>query len=109
MPRPVVLFAALCMLAGCVEAEAPGAAIEVENMRLVRQRNGTQVVSGVVRNSSDRTRSAQLAITLYGPENERIGEVNVPIDHLAAGDIKGFHWSLDVDVKGVRLRQIMTL
>ncbi len=81
----------------------------VENIRLVRQGNGNQVVSGVVRNLSERTRSAQLEITLYGVDNERIGKVHVPVEHVAAGEIQGFRWRLDVEVQGIRLRRILIL
>ena len=108
MFRFMALFSALCLLVGCAQPEATEAALEVENLRLVRERNGIQTVSGVVRNSSDRMRSAQLEITLYGHENERVGQIHIPVERIKAGDIKGFAWSLDVDVEGVRLRRIMS-
>ena len=108
MLRFITLFSVLCLFVGCAEPETVGAALEVENLRLVRERDGTQTVSGVVRNSSERMRSAQLEITLYGHENERVGEIHVPVERIGAGDIKGFDWSLDVDVEGVRLRRIMS-
>ena len=108
MFRSVALFSVLCLLVGCAEPETGGAALEVENLRLVRERDGSQTVSGVVRNSSERMRSAQLEITLYGYENVRIGKIHVPVERIGAGDIKGFEWSLDIDVEGVRLRSIMS-
>ena len=108
MLRLILVLAAVCLLAGCTESETTSATLEVENLRLVRERNGTQTVSGVVRNSSDRMRSAQLEITLYGHENERVGQIHIPVERIKAGDIKGFAWSLDVDVEGVRLRRIMS-
>jgi len=53
-------------------------------------------------------RSAQLEITLFGAENERVGEIHVPVERIEAGGIMGFEWSLDVDVEGVRLRSILS-
>ena len=108
MFRSIALFSVLCLLVGCAEPEPVGAVLEVENLRLVRERDGTQIVSGVVRNSSGRMRSAQLEITLYGYENERVGEIHVPVERIGAGEIKGFEWSLDINVEGVRLRRIMS-
>ena len=108
MFRSLALFSVLCLLVGCAEPETGEVTLEVENLRLVRERDGSQTVSGVVRNSSERMRSAQLEITLFGTENERVGEIHVPVERIGAGEIKGFEWSLDINVEGVRLRRIMS-
>ncbi|MCH7975962.1 MAG: hypothetical protein IIC18_05345 [Bacteroidetes bacterium] len=108
MFRSLALFSVLCLLVGCAEPETGEVTLEVENLRLVRERDGSQTVSGVVRNSSERMRSAQLEITLFGTENERVGEIHVPVERIEAGGIMGFEWSLDVDVEGVRLRSILS-
>lgn len=107
MLRASLFVLALCLSAGCVESEPKAPVFEVENVRLVRQRDGSQRVSGIVRNTSERTRSAQLEIALYGAQNVRIGEVHVPVERIGAGEIKGFDWSLDVDVAGARVRRIL--
>ena len=108
MLRFIALVSVLYLSVGCAQPEATEATLEVENLRLVRERDGSQFVSGVVRNSSGRMRSAQLVITLFGTENERVGEIHVPVERIGAGDIQGFEWSLDIDVEGVRLRRIMS-
>jgi len=108
MFRSLALFSVLCLLVGCAEPETRKVTLEVENLRLVRERDGSQTVSGVVRNSSERMRSAQLEITLYGHENVRVGKIHVPVERIEADGIMGFEWSLDVDVEGVRLRSILS-
>ncbi len=108
MLRVLLLASAFCLVIGCAESESATAVFEVENVRLVRQRDGSQTVSGIVRNTSARTRSAQLEIALYGAQNVRIGEVHVPVEHILAGNIKGFDLTLDVEVAGARVRRIMT-
>ncbi len=108
MLRIIAICFAFSLVIGCAESEATNGSLEVENLRLVQERNGTQTVSGVVRNTSDRTRSVQLEITMYGDRNRRLGAVHVPVEHIGAGEIKGFDMSLEQDVEGVRLRRIMT-
>lgn len=94
-------------LSGCgSDDQLPNDGLSVENLRLIQQLDGSQSVTGVVRNESAIDRSTQLEIALYDETNQRIGEVQVPVNNVPAGSIKGFDWTLDQQAEGARIRTI---
>ena len=98
-------------LAGCSgEGEGAGAAagdVAVENLRLVQEEDGSRAVHGVVVNGGDGERSVEVVIALYDASNQRIGEVRVPVQGIAAGTEQGFNWTLDRDAAGASVRSIL--
>ena len=80
----------------------------VDNLRLVREADGSRAVRGVVLNGTDEERSVQVEIALYDARNQRIGEVQVPVEHIAAGGQQGFSRTLDRDAAGASVRRIVS-
>ena len=107
----LVLAAPAVTLSGCAREEPPReAAIEdvaVENLRLVRGANGDPAVQGVVVNASDEEQSVQVVIALYDAANQRIGEVQVPVERVAPRAEQGFSRVLDRDAAGASVRRIL--
>ena len=97
-------------LAGCTgEVPPPDAAAEavvVENLRLVQEEDGSRAVRGVVVNEGDEARSVEVVIALYDGANQRIGEVQVPVQDVGPGAEQGFNWTLDRDAAGASVRRI---
>ncbi|MDX1419892.1 MAG: FxLYD domain-containing protein [Rubricoccaceae bacterium] len=110
-----LLLVAPVPLAGCSEEApsgeaAPGEAVvegvTVENLRLVREADGSAAVRGVVVNGSAEERSVQVVIALYDAGNQRIGEVQVPVERVGAGAEQGFSHALDREAAGASLRRL---
>lgn len=98
-------------LAGCrgekPTAEAGAEEVAVDNLRLVRERDGSRAVRGVLINRSREEQSVQITISLYDDANQRIGEVQVPVEHVEAGAQQGFSQKLDYDATGASVRRIL--
>jgi hypothetical protein len=81
--------------------------VTVENLRLVREADGSRSVRGVVVNGSGEERSVQVRIALYDASNQRIAEVQVPVEHVGPGTQQGFSRTLDRDAVGASVRSIL--
>lgn len=111
----VVLLVPCVAFLGCAgepaPAEAPGEEhttdVTVENLRLVREADGSRALRGIVVNGSGEERSVQVVIALYDASNQRIAEVQVPVEGVAAGAQQGFNWALDRDAAGASVRRIL--
>jgi hypothetical protein len=108
---PLALLAGGGALPGCTGDSLPPAAVTqdvtVENLRLVREGDGSRTVRGVVVNESGAERSVQVEIALYDGANQRIGEVQVPVEHVAAGTQQGFSRTLDREAAGARVSRLL--
>ena len=89
------------------EAATDTASIAVENLRLVREPDGSQVIRGLVVNRADRERNAQVVIALYDESNQRIDEVQISVDDIDAESQQGFSRALDREAAGVSVRRII--
>lgn len=114
LPLWFLLLAPVAALVGCAEEAAPPEAVEavvegvtVENLRLVREADGSAAVRGVVVNESDEERSVQVVIGLYDAGNQRIGEVQVPVERVGPGAEQGFSRTLDREAAGASLRRLL--
>ena len=87
--------------------EAAAGEVAVENLRLLRETDGDRAVQGVVVNASDEERSVQVVIALYDAANQRIGEVQVPVERVAPRAEQGFSRTLDRDAAGASVRRIL--
>ena len=103
-PDPDAIGAVLTEEAG---ATTDTASIAVENLRLVREPDGSQVVRGLVINRADRERNAQVVIALYDSSNQRIDEVQVSVEDIAPEAEQGFSRALDREAAGVSVRRII--
>ena len=108
IPRFLIVLL-LLGLAGCTaETEVGPASVAVENLRLVRQRDGSQAVSGVVHNTGDEERSVQVIVSLFDDRNQRVGEIVVPVEHIAPGAQQGFDWTLDLEAAGASVNRLVS-
>ena len=89
------------------EAATDTASIAVENLRLVREPDGSQVIRGLVVNRAGRERNAQVVIALYDESNQRIDEVQISVDDIDAESQQGFSRALDREAAGVSVRRII--
>ncbi|NNF58636.1 MAG: hypothetical protein HKN04_10375 [Rhodothermaceae bacterium] len=89
------------------ETATDTASIAVENLRLVREPDGSQVVRGLVINRANRERNAQVVIALYDASNQRIDEVQVSVEDIEAESQQGFSRALDREAAGVSVRRII--
>ena len=111
----VLLAASALALPGCSggatdggpPAEGAEAPVRVENLRLVREADGSRTLRGVVVNEGDEERSVQVSIALYDAANQRIDEVQVPVERVAPGAQQGFSRTLDADAAGASVRSIL--
>ena len=88
-------------------AEVGAEDVAVDNLRLVREQDGSRAVRGVLVNESGEERSVQITIALYDAANQRIGEVQVPVERVAPGAQQGFSHTLDHDAVGASVRRIL--
>jgi hypothetical protein len=89
------------------EAPTDTASIAVENLRLVREPDGSQVVRGLVINRADRERNAQVVVALYDARNQRIDEVQISVEDIGPESQQGFSRALDREAAGVSVRRII--
>jgi hypothetical protein len=116
--RALSLFLTLLLLAtgfiaGCGEAQAPLDA-RVEEFRLLREEDGTQVVAGYLVNPNDRPiPSATVTVDLYDQPVEAgvepIEEMRVVVRDIAPGERKRFRSTVDTRLRlsGARVGQIL--
>ena len=102
------LLAVFIPLAGCGDDSAigVGSTLTVDNLRLVRE-GSSAAVQGVVVNSGTEERSVQVIIGLYDSANRSVGEVQVPVERIAAGEQQGFRQTLDEEAAAVSVRRII--
>ena len=95
-------------LAACGN-DAPPGQIEIVDLRLVRQRNGLPVVSGLfINRTPERIASADVGITLYDADNLPLDEpARLVVQDIAAGDSVRFRQRLDVDALGASLDYVI--
>lgn len=117
-PRALPLFLAFLLLAsafvaGCGEAQSPLDA-RVEEFRLVREEDGTQVVTGYLFNPNERViPSATVNVDLYDqpvePGVEPVEEMKIVVRDIAPGERKRFRNTVDtrLTLSGARVGQIL--
>ena len=113
------LFAVLFVLApffaaGCGGEGRPALDAKVEEFRLVRENDGTQVVTGYLANPNERPiSSATINVDLYDqpvePGVEPVEEMKVVVRDIAAGERKLFKGTVDTRLRlsGARVGQIL--
>lgn len=106
--RFLIVLLVLVVASGCGTEEMAEASVAVENLRLVRQRDGSQAVSGVVVNSAEQERSVQVVVSLFDAANQRVGEIIVPVERIPARQQKGFDRTLDREAVGASVQRIVS-
>ncbi len=84
--------------------------VEIEEFTYSRLPDGTRVLTGKLRNTSDKAYSrAQVVVSLYGPDNQRVGTANIDVQDIGVGESTPFRHPLDVeaDVRGARVRNVL--
>ena len=97
----------LLPLAACSGGEA--GRVEVSDLRLVRERDGTPVLSGVFINLSEQTvSSADIGITLYDEDGLPFDEpARLAVSRVAPGDSAYFRQRLDVNARRANLKYVL--
>lgn len=109
-PHPIALLIALLTLplAACGGGEAQR--VEVTELRLLRERDGTPVLSGVFVNQTDASiTSADIGVTLYNADGYPFDEpARLVVRRVAPGDSSRFRQRLDVDARRANLDYVIT-
>lgn len=112
MPRPLVLVV-LCLLLAACGSDTPGDGhgdVIVEGLRLVRETNGDQIVTGTLVNPGPGdVAGAQIEIDLFGPNDETLEALKTEVGAVAAGDSVAFRAVVDLSasVSGASVRRIL--
>lgn len=99
----------LGLLAGCGGEQARLDA-EVEDFRLLREEDGTQIVRGVLFNPSTRPIStAQVEVALFQGSTEAAETIRFEVRDVAPGERKPFRQTVDtaLELTGASVKQIL--
>ncbi|CAN5598799.1 hypothetical protein BH23BAC4_BH23BAC4_00060 [soil metagenome] len=103
-PATLLILAAL-FVAACGSEERV-AQVTVENVQLQQEPSGDRVVSGFVRNHSERpARGVQLVVGLYDESNMSLGELQVHVGPVGPGEEMDFRQNVARDVSGASVRR----
>jgi hypothetical protein len=105
----LLLVAAGFLLAGCGEQEPRDAV--VEDLRLVREHNGDQVLQGALVNTAGKhIRGARISVDLYaGGDSELADTMSIEVRDIDPGARKTFRHEIDTGsyLSGARISQIV--
>lgn len=114
-PRSLGLlcFAALLALASACSSEVSGVEnLRVEEVQYREMPGGARIVTGTVFNDGEaELPGAQLQLSLYDGDNQRVGQMIVFVRDLAPGEGTDFREPVRerADVRGVRVKSILVL
>lgn len=106
-----LLLSLIVFVVGC-GSERPPLEGDVENLRLIREADGTQVLSGIVVNTSERPlRAARITVGLYqnGENGRPVETITFEVPSIDAQESKPFRQVLDtyVQLSSVSLEQLV--
>ena len=108
--RFTLLFVLTALFTAC--GERPSLEGTIEDLRVIRESDGTQVVSGVIINTSDRPmRAARITVGLYenGESGQPVETITFEVPSIEAQESKPFRHVLDTYVRlsSVSLEQLV--
>ncbi len=107
----------LTLFAGCAgpeENRLPEGepSVTVEEFAYARTREGDRRLSGVLlNNGADSIRNAQVQVSLYDEDNQRVSTMQIEVTNIAPGGRKPFTQMLDSDedIRGAKVQSVMLL
>lgn len=90
----LLALVSVLLFVGCAEERAAKTAT-VEELKLLRQPNGTSTIQGVLVNPNDVSiRNAQIEIALYGSDNQRLDALRFDMQDIEPGARRTFEREL---------------
>lgn len=112
--RSIALYTLILLLAasGCQNDGSTSSELEVRDFRYVQLPSGERQVMGTLENSANRAvSSAQVQVSLFNENNERIDKMHITVKDIPASDSVEFKETVnsDFDIAGARVQGIIVM